>query len=194
MAVEPKQGRQPTTPMPNFRVWIMGASLGTGNRGVSALGASLAKLLSDAIPNVEIGMLIGSRRSEPFEIVINGQETRIPIVSYRMSPKSPPKRHLAWISSMALLYHVLPIEWFRRRLTERNSWISAVAHADLIGDIRGGDSFSDIYGVRGFVFASLPVITVIWVRAALCCFPRPMVLFGAQYPASWLATYSAALR
>jgi colanic acid/amylovoran biosynthesis protein len=150
----------------------MGASLGTGNRGVSALGASLVKLLSEANPCGEIGMMIGSRRSEAFKIAVNGIERSVPIVAYRLSLKAPLRQHLAWIALLACFYRFLPIGRLRRRIIKSSPWIKALAEADLVGDIRGGDSFSDIYGAYGFIVASLPVMTAIWVRGSVVMFPQ----------------------
>jgi polysaccharide pyruvyl transferase WcaK-like protein len=67
---------------------------------------------------------------------------------------------------------VLPIRGFRRRLRSAFPWIDHIVRADLVGDIRGGDSFSDIYGLRKFVVGSLPVISVIWLRGSIALFPQ----------------------
>jgi polysaccharide pyruvyl transferase WcaK-like protein len=57
-----------------------------------------------------------------------------------------------------------------------------------VGDIRGGDSFSDIYGVRSFLIRSLPVLSVIWVRGSVVLFPQTYGPFS-HAPARFVARY-----
>ena len=153
-------------------IGIMGASLATGNRGVSALGASLVKLLTQSLPGSQAVMLLGRPPGPPFQLTVNGRSVTVPVVNFRMSPKSALRDHLLWIAFLALLYRFSPFEAWRRSLRRRNTWIKTVAEATLVGDIRGGDSFSDIYGLRGFLLASLPILTVIWVRGSIVLFPQ----------------------
>jgi polysaccharide pyruvyl transferase WcaK-like protein len=47
-----------------------------------------------------------------------------------------------------------------------------IAEADFIGDVRGGDSFSDIYGVRGFVEGSIPSIITLFMEKKLVLLPQ----------------------
>jgi polysaccharide pyruvyl transferase WcaK-like protein len=161
-----------TKPTSANAIGIMGASLGTGNRGVSALGASLVKLLTQSRPGSHAVMLIGRRETTPFPLTVAGKLCSIPVVNFRMSPKSALRDHLLWIALLALLYRFSPFEVWRAALRRRNPWIKTVAEAVLVGDIRGGDSFSDIYGLRGFLLASLPILTVIWVRGSIVLFPQ----------------------
>lgn len=154
-----------------MRVGIMGASLGTGNRGVSALGASLVKLVCQASDAAEPVMLIGSNRPTPVNVWVDGSPRTVPITNFRLSTKARLREHLAWIAFLALLYRFVPISACRR-LLRRNPWIGTVAEASMVGDIRGGDSFSDIYGLRNFLLASLPVLTVIWIRGRIVLFPQ----------------------
>jgi len=51
--------------MTAFRVCIMGASLATGNMGVTALGTSLVKLFWEAEPNTETSLFIGEQSVQP---------------------------------------------------------------------------------------------------------------------------------
>jgi colanic acid/amylovoran biosynthesis protein len=153
-------------------VGIMGASLGTGNRGVSALGASLVKLITGAKSETDVTMLIGHRDSQPFKLSTETSFRTIPVVNYRLSPRSAPRGNLFVIVLLALLYRAVPVRAFRRGISRFCPWIGTVAKAQLVGDIRGGDSFSDIYGLRGFLLSSLPVITVIWVKGGIVLFPQ----------------------
>lgn len=153
-------------------IGIMGASLGTGNRGVSALGAALVKTAGEGLPDARPVMLIGERNADSFAVNVSGRRMVVPVVNYRMSPRASPSDHLLIIGLLASLYRLLPFRPLREAIKRRCPWIRTVAGAALVGDIRGGDSFSDIYGLRGFLLASLPVMTVIWVRGEIVLFPQ----------------------
>jgi len=60
-----------------------------------------------------------------------------------------------------MFYRWVPITALRKALARFFPWVGAMARADLVGEIRGGDSFSDIYGVRRFVSGSLPCLSAI---------------------------------
>lgn len=161
-----------TDPMRKITVGLMGAPLGMGNRGVSALSTSLMKLLLEARPNAELFMLLGSHKSEPFKVTVGGNYLTIPVVSYRVSPRWNLRENLFVIATLALAYRFLPIRPVRTFIIRLCPWIKAVSEADLVGDIRGGDSFSDIYGLGNFLIASLPILTVIWIRGSIVLFPQ----------------------
>jgi colanic acid/amylovoran biosynthesis protein len=154
------------------KVGLLGASLGTGNRGVSALGASVVKLVDEACPGAQTSLFIGERESKPFTLRVNGIERQVSVVNYRMSPKAPLNRQMWWILIMSLVYCCLPIAGLRRAIARATPWIQALLECSMVAEIRGGDSFSDIYGLQRFVIGSLPVLTVILVRGHVTLLPQ----------------------
>jgi polysaccharide pyruvyl transferase WcaK-like protein len=154
------------------RIAILGTPASSGNRGVLALGSSLVNLCHAAAPQAEIRFLLGHRKRETIRIKVPDGEIAVEIVPSRLSPKSALRDHLAWIVAMALVYRLLPIRALRERIARGTPWIGAVAAADLIGDVRGGDSFSDIYGLTGFLISFLKVWTVVLVKHTLVQFPQ----------------------
>ena len=164
--------RRETERKREFRVGIMGASLHTGNRGVSALGASLARLVWQSRPQAEMSLLIGNRSADSTELRIDGITKVVKTVNYRLSPGAALAEQLWWIVLLSCVYRVVP--WTRPRtwIARNNPWIRAVVEADFVGDIRGGDSFSDIYGAKEFLLGSLPVLSVILVRRHIHLLPQ----------------------
>jgi colanic acid/amylovoran biosynthesis protein len=150
----------------------MGASLATGNRGVSALGASLVGLLRKTAPETEPIMLIGSRNDNAFEVRVGNTFVPVKVFNFRLSAASGLAKNVFVILFLSLLYRIVPLKPFRRLILRRCKWLEVVAAASLVGDIRGGDSFSDIYGARNFILASLPVLSVIWTRGSIALFPQ----------------------
>lgn len=116
--------------------------------------------------------MIGSRAPEDAQLLVNGTPRHVRVVNYRMSPKAKYHEHLLWISAMALLYRALPIAALRRRILNSTPWLKAAVEAEFAGEIRGGDSFSDIYGLRRFIEGTIPLLTVMWVRGNATLLPQ----------------------
>jgi polysaccharide pyruvyl transferase WcaK-like protein len=60
----------------------------------------------------------------------------------------------------------------RRWIAGTSVWIRSIVDADFVGDIRGGDSFSDIYGAKNFVLGCLPALSAIWIRGGIHLLPQ----------------------
>jgi polysaccharide pyruvyl transferase WcaK-like protein len=162
------------------RVSILGASLDSGNRGVDALGASVVNLIRAIEPAARVTFhyysSIGGTR---WVGAATGQ--RVEVRNCRLSPRSRPGEHIGLILAAALLYRLgVPSP------ARRNPWLSALLDASFIADIRGGDSLSDIYGLRRFVLGSLPLLSALLLG-------RPYILLSQTYgpyrtrAARWLA-------
>lgn len=138
-ASTPRTGRRP------LRLGLFGCPLGTGNRGVSALGLATAEALAAINPDVELTLFDfgpGTRRrllrTRQGEIVIQLVECF-------------PSRRYYRTSNLAQAH------WAARLgLGSVHPLLRLLTRLDGILDISGGDSFSDIYGLRRFAGVSLP--------------------------------------
>lgn len=155
-----------------MKIGIMGTPVSSGNRGVLALGASLVHLCFQADPEARPFLLLVGRRKEPVAYRVGGKVIEIPVVSARLAPRGPVTEHLGWILLMSLVYRMVPVRAVRAGLERSTPWIAAVAQADVVGDIRGGDSFSDIYGLKWFTMGCLPSLSVILIRRRVVHFPQ----------------------
>ncbi len=155
-----------------YRVCLFGCSFDTGNRGVSALAASLVKLIVESRPSAQVSLLIGSRHPRIHLVRVNGQVHRVPIVNYRLSPRSSLREHLGWILLGALVHRLMPIPALRTWLESHSHWLSALRRADFVGDIRGGDSFSDIYGLGRLILGGFPALTAWLLDKRLVLLPQ----------------------
>lgn len=167
---------------------IMGTPVSSGNRGVLALGASLINLCSQASHGGEVVLLLGNRDNLPASFRVNGELRRIPVVNSRMSPRSPLRDHLFWIFSMSVFYRLLPMTRIRAAISRSIPWIETVAAADLVGNVHGGDSFSDIYGLGRFLNSFLADWTIILVKGTMVQFPQTYGPYKNRL-ARWLAGY-----
>jgi polysaccharide pyruvyl transferase WcaK-like protein len=155
-----------------YKVCFMGASFDSGNMGVSALAASLVRIISQLRPDAQISFFVGARSPARHAVSLGDRTVEVGIVNYRMSPRSPIKQHLLWLLLMACLQRITPFPALRRRVIEAHPALRMLAEADLVGDIRGGDSFSDIYGLRSFLLGSVPALITLLVRDRLVLLPQ----------------------
>ena len=168
------------------RIGIMGTSVTSGNRGVLALGVSLVNLCCEAVRDAEVILLLSHNEHRPITFKVDGKDRAIPIVPCRLSPRSRPQDHLVWIVVMSLLYRLVPIGSVRRFIADSTPWIGTVAGSDVVGDVRGGDSFSDIYGMGRFLLGFFMAWSVLLVRGDMVQFPQTYGPFKSPF-ARWLA-------
>ena len=174
--------------MKRNRIGIMGTSVTSGNRGVLALGVSLVNLCCEAAREAEPVLLLSHNDHQPITFKVDGADRAIPIVPCRLSPRSRPQDHLVWIVGMSVLYRLVPIASVRGLIADSTPWIGAAAGAEVVGDVRGGDSFSDIYGMGRFLHGFLMAWSVILVRGEMVQFPQTYGPFKSPF-ARWLARF-----
>ena len=155
-----------------YKIILMGAALDTGNMGVSALSSSLIKLILQVRPDADISFFIGNRSSEPQFLDAPDGRIQINIINYRLSPKAEFKKHLLGIFFIACLQKIIPFKTVKKVLIKSNSILNQLNNSDFIGDIRGGDSFSDIYGLKGIVVGSMPSIIALLLGKKLFLLPQ----------------------
>jgi polysaccharide pyruvyl transferase WcaK-like protein len=144
----------------------------TGNMGVSALAASIVKLFRDAAPEAEISFFLGARTEDPQWLTISGRPVRIEVINYRLSPRAKVREHLLWLLLMAALYRIVPVASWKEVILKKNRRLAAIRQSDIVGNISGGDSFSDIYGLGRFLTESATSLIVILLGKNLCLLPQ----------------------
>lgn len=171
-----------------YKFAMMGAWLHTGNRGVSALAVSVLKLVCDFRPQSTIVSMIGSRQGGSADVELKGASRPVCVINYRLSPRAKLGEQLWFIAAMSLVWRAVRLQAIREAIARRVPWIKAAAEADFVGDIRGGDSFSDIYGLRNFAIDCLAVASIIWVRGSIQLLPQTYGPFRSRI-AERLARY-----
>lgn len=170
------------------RLAILGTSVSSGNRGVMALGASLVGLCARMVGAENLLLMQGHHQRCLVEYRVDGKRVNVPLINYRMSPKAKLKDHLFWIVVASILYRVCGSKGLRKALARYMPWIRALEEADIVGDVRGGDSFSDIYGMGRFLIGFLAAWTAVLVKGSIVQFPQtfgpyknPISRFLAKY-------------
>jgi colanic acid/amylovoran biosynthesis protein len=158
--------------MQNPTVIVLGASLDTGNLGVSALLASTVKGIHAACPTARIRLFDGVRNPTPQIVQLaDGSWIELDRVGIRCNKTVWRTNHLVVLLMMAVIGRCLPIAW-RTRFWNSNSYVRAILEARAVLDITGGDSFSDIYGIRRMILGSLRKILVVLLNKDLILLPQ----------------------
>jgi colanic acid/amylovoran biosynthesis protein WcaK/AmsJ len=153
---------------------ILGASFGTRNLGVSALAASAVASILQAFPDARIFLLDYARTPATFQVKHRQGSAEVELVNLRFSWKIFLRNNIARLIATALLLRLIPIRSLRERWIAKNPWLKKVQEADLIGSLAGGDSFSDIYGLRRFWYVSLPQLLVLALGKRLTLLPQTL--------------------
>ena len=156
-----------------MNIGVMGMAVEAGNRGVKALGSSLVGLCEKDQGGATIRFLSSHRRREKIQLgPRNGGRKGVEVVNCRLSPKAKPTEHLLWIVLSCMVYRLVPLRGLRSGLSRLIPWIRALEEANIVGDIRGGDSFSDIYGLGRFLVGFFIAWTAVLIKGSIVQFPQ----------------------
>ena len=133
------------------KICLLGASFDTGNLGVSALAESSIKIILNRWPKAEIILLGTGSANGEHRLKISGREVRVSIVRMRFCRNLFLRSHFFVLLLNALLLKLLPLRRFRNLLSAMNPYVRILIETEKVFDITGGDSFSDIYGLRRFL-------------------------------------------
>jgi colanic acid/amylovoran biosynthesis protein len=115
---------------------------------------------------------ITASRPRPIQVKhVEGVAT-VELVNLRFSWKLHLRNNIARLLATALVLKLVPSKNLRERLVRRNPYLKQIAEADIIGSLAGGDSFSDIYGLRRFFYVALPQLLVLFLDKPLTLLPQ----------------------
>ncbi|MHC4083585.1 MAG: polysaccharide pyruvyl transferase family protein [Planctomycetota bacterium] len=156
-------------------ICLLGASFDTCNMGVSALAESSIKVILNRWPNAEIILLGSGYEPQQYHLFLLNRKVCVRTIPIRFSKNVFLSYHFLWFVVYGLVVKVLPKSRFKHTLVNRNPYIRELFEADLVLDITGGDSFSDIYGFRRFFIEFLYK----WLVTVL--FGRKLILLPQTY-------------
>lgn len=144
----------------NFRYCIFGSALDTGNLGVSALGYSVISNMASYYPTSECylfdhgrGMRKGCLEFDNGKISFSQLGAVNSLRYYRGE-----NLWLMWIVSKLGLNNNLGVETINK--------------SNIVFDISGGDSFTDLYGMKRFYQVVLPKLITLQQRVPLVLLPQ----------------------
>jgi colanic acid/amylovoran biosynthesis protein len=157
-----------------LRIALLGASFDTGNLGVSALAESSIKCILHRWPDAQITLLASSRQGGEENLQIGNRSLKAKKIPVRFGKNVFLPNHFLILLVYAILLKILRSSSFKTFCCRRNSYVNELLQTDVAADITGGDSFSDIYGMRRFVLIALTKWLVI-------LFDIPLVLLPQTY-------------
>lgn len=155
-----------------IKVCLFGASLETGNLGVSALTESAIKVILTRWPDAEISLIGLDSVGGECRIKLSGREVCIKKMPIRFCKNIFLPNHFCVLFLYGFLTRIFRWQWLHKALADRNPYFKALTEAELAADITGGDSFSDIYGMRRFILGFLHKWLVGVFQKKLILFPQ----------------------
>lgn len=151
----------------------------TNNYGVRVLLSGLVQGLSSSYHQVSFSLLdYGHTATTILEHTASGP-VHIPFINLRFSWRLWLPNNIFSIGLVILASELLP-NALRDALRNRHPWIRAVARAKVNIAVSGGDSFSDIYGLRRLLYVALPQMIAIWLRRPLVQAPQTFGPFNSR--------------
>jgi len=153
-------------------VSLLGATFDTGNLGVSALASGAISAIRHGLPRARIHLLDYGKQPAIWTDPLKGGPVTVELLNLRFSKRAWLPNHIARLLLLALLVRLIPVRTWRRRLVRRSAWLRRVAEADFHLSLAGGDSFSDIYGLRRLIYMALPQLLVLLLEKPLILLPQ----------------------
>jgi len=164
--VSDRKGNKP------IKVALLGASFDTCNMGVSALAETSIKCILNRWPEAEVILLGESRFVGEHHLVIKDRVLSIRRVPVRFGKNILATNHFFMLSCYAFLLKLFRLRRFRDFLVKHNSYLRFLLQTDHFVGITGGDSFSDIYGMRRFMLGFLKKLLPIMFGKDLILLPQ----------------------
>jgi colanic acid/amylovoran biosynthesis protein len=171
-----------------MKIGLLGVSFETQNLGVSALTAGTIQCILHRWPRAEIFILDYGETGRTYTLQVGDRQVSIPLVNMRFSPQVYLKNNVAFLILLCLFLKLIPFKGLRRKLTAGNPCLKELESADLVVSMSGGDSFSDIYGLRRMAYGTLPQFLALFAGKMLVLLPQTLgpfksriARFAAQY-------------
>ncbi|GAX61225.1 hypothetical protein SCALIN_C20_0002 [Candidatus Scalindua japonica] len=170
------------------KVCILGAVFNTNNMGVGALTYGSIKCITSQFPNAEITLLGYGEKQLFYDVNINDKNIKIQLLNMRFSKKLYLLNNVVTLNLIALIIKLIPINNIKNKIISSNIYLRHISESGIIASIAGGDSFSDIYGIRSLLYVSLPKLLVLFMGKDLILLPQTLGPFKSRF-AKELARY-----
>lgn len=154
------------------KVLLLGASFTSRNMGVWALASGALNSVLHIFPDAEVFLLDYHKEQVSYQVRLPTGTALTKLINLRFSKKFWLPNNIARLLLTALLIRMFPSRLLRNRLITQNYWLRSVKMADIIGSIAGGDSFSDIYGIKRLIYVALPQFLVLLLGKPLVLLPQ----------------------
>lgn len=171
-----------------LQFWLLGATFETKNLGVSALAESSLKCFFTHWPDSEI-ILQAYSKEPPYQFLVKDKKIEIQRVQFLSGIRCLVKPNSIYkLIAYAFFYKMLPFQGFRNFLKKINPCFQKIIETDVVIDITGGDSFSDLYGIRRLISTSLPKWLFVLCQKKFIFLPQTHGPFRSTL-SKWIARY-----
>lgn len=153
-------------------VCLLGLTYATNNLGINALTDGALRCLLSRLPDARISLLDYGTASEGFTYRWDGGRSDISVVNMRFSKRLFLSNNIALLLAAAAILRLLPSPRLRARWLARWPVLEHLSRMDIVAAGSGGDSFSDIYGLRRLLFVSLPQVLALMMNRRLVLLPQ----------------------
>ena len=161
------------------RIMLLGATFGTNNMGVSALTAGAIEAGLHMCPCARIVLLDYEHQPLFFQYDSSRGPKTVELLNMRFSKKLYLKNNIAILILLAVALKLAPLS-IGRLISSRNRYLDEIRNAEIAMAISGGDSFSDIYGLRRLLYVSLPQILVQLMGQKIVLLPQTLGPFDGR--------------
>ncbi|MCX7726539.1 MAG: polysaccharide pyruvyl transferase family protein [Chitinispirillaceae bacterium] len=153
---------------------LIGASPFIGNRGVGALSVGALTLLGRTFPDAELFILDDGRYHKNFTIKVDGRDREINLIDIKFSFKLYLSNNVYITLIVALIYKILPLPFIKFFLFKISPSVRKILELEKIYSISGGDSFSDIYGIRRIIDSFLCHLLFVVLKKRYVLLPQTL--------------------
>lgn len=171
-----------------IKICLLGATFSTNNMGVNALTDGAIRCILNKYPEAQIYLLDYGEKQLVYDIYTSNGFKAVSLINMRFSKRIYLKNNVLILIFLALLLRIIPFEKIRQKIISKNYYLQQIYSMDIFASIAGGDSFSDIYGIRNLLYVSLPQFLVIFARKKLVVLPQTLGPFNTRI-ARFMAKY-----
>jgi polysaccharide pyruvyl transferase WcaK-like protein len=153
---------------------ILGAAFGTRNMGVSALASGTLASIISSFPSARVFLLDYAKSASTYRAKNGGGTLDVELVNIRFSWRIYLRNNIARLILTALFLRLIPFRSLRESLMAKNPTLREIQNANIIVSLAGGDSFSDIYGMRRFFYVTLPQLLILAMGKPLIVLPQTL--------------------
>lgn len=163
-----------------MKICLLGGTFSTNNMGVSALTDGAIRCILQKFPDAEIYLLDYGKKPVEYIFFTPKGSKKIKLINMRFSKRLFIKNNIMILLFLALLFWLVPFRKMRQQIIIKNYYLRQINSIDIFASIAGGDSFSDIYGIRNLLYISFPQFLVIFMKKKLILLPQTLGPFNSR--------------
>jgi colanic acid/amylovoran biosynthesis protein len=151
------------------KIALLGASFETSNLGVNALACGTIAGLLQSGKLIDLSILEYSKTPKTYSLTLESIDLKIPLNNIRFSWRIWLPNNIVRLIIEAFVCRVfqwVSLKWPAGKVLRK------IQEVDIFLAICGGDSFSDIYGSRRFIYVALPIILAIALGKKMILLPQ----------------------